>query len=119
VTCTDQPGDQIIGVISAGVDGRPGTDDDFASWQLGRSVTDIARGARWVAAVAPGTPATPATPDSKPSAEAKQEPGAIVTRPRPVGTKQAGTRPPEGAKPKPAQRGKVLELDKKGLPINR
>src|SRR6185503_4569549 len=49
LTCTDQPGDQIIGVISAGPDRAPHTFDDIASWQLSRDVTDLVRGPRWVA----------------------------------------------------------------------
>src|SRR5439155_25371749 len=32
LTCTDQPGDQIMGAISAGPDGIPGTSDDVKSW---------------------------------------------------------------------------------------
>jgi TonB family protein len=48
ITCTDQPGNQIVGAMSAGPDGNPGTMDDVASWQLGNDVTDIVRGTRWV-----------------------------------------------------------------------
>jgi hypothetical protein len=50
VTCTEQPGNQLAGAISLGPDGQPGTTDDIASWQLGRNVTDLVRGARWVVA---------------------------------------------------------------------
>jgi hypothetical protein len=50
ITCADQPGDQIIGAISAGPDGTFGTDDDVASWQLAREVTDEVRGPRWMPA---------------------------------------------------------------------
>jgi len=50
ITCTDQPANQIIGVVSAGPDGTPGTADDIASWTLGRDVTDPVHGSRWVAA---------------------------------------------------------------------
>jgi hypothetical protein len=32
ITCTDQPGDQVVGAISSGPDGEPGTADDIASW---------------------------------------------------------------------------------------
>ncbi len=59
ITCTDQPANQIIGVISAGPDGQPGTLDDVGSWQLSREVTDRVRGARWKAA--------PAAPPARPS----------------------------------------------------
>ncbi|HEX2691349.1 MAG TPA: protein kinase [Kofleriaceae bacterium] len=60
LTCTDQPGNQIVGAISAGPDGAPGTPDDVGSWQLGRDVTDIVLGARWTSAasLAPARPAT-------------------------------------------------------------
>jgi len=50
VTCTDQPANQIIGIVSAGPDGKLGTADDIASWTLGRDVTDPVHGSRWVAA---------------------------------------------------------------------
>src|SRR5262249_35312445 len=56
LTCADQPGDQIIGVISAGPDGKPGTADDIASWLLGGDVTDSVRGRRWVTAAPPSPP---------------------------------------------------------------
>lgn len=49
LTCTGQPEDQIIGLISAGPDGTAGTADDVASWQLGRELTDRIRGPRWIA----------------------------------------------------------------------
>jgi serine/threonine-protein kinase len=61
ITCTDQPANQIIGAISAGPDGKLGTPDDIGSWQLGRDVTDVVHGARWVAAPPPA-PARPARP---------------------------------------------------------
>lgn len=47
ITCTDQPGDQIAGAISVGSDGKRGTADDIASWQLGPDVTDLVHGERW------------------------------------------------------------------------
>ncbi|HEY1817806.1 MAG TPA: serine/threonine-protein kinase [Kofleriaceae bacterium] len=50
ITCADQPGDQIIGAISAGSDGTFDTNDDIASWQLARDVTDEVRGPRWMSA---------------------------------------------------------------------
>jgi hypothetical protein len=52
ITCSDQPANQMIGIVSAGPDGNPGTADDIASWTLGRDVTDPVRGSRWVAAPA-------------------------------------------------------------------
>jgi Protein kinase domain len=63
LTCTDQPANQIVGVISAGPDGALGTSDDIASWQLGREISEIVAGRRWettapavVAAAAPEPP---------------------------------------------------------------
>ncbi|HEU4733027.1 MAG TPA: hypothetical protein VFT22_34270, partial [Kofleriaceae bacterium] len=60
LTCADQPSNQVIGAVSAGPDGVPGNADDIGSWQLGRDVTDLVRGARWTAA--PPAPAPPAKP---------------------------------------------------------
>jgi len=48
ITCADQPGAQIVGMISAGPDGVEDSSDDIASWQLGRDVTGIVKGPRWV-----------------------------------------------------------------------
>ena len=47
ITCTDQPADQIAGVVSAGPDGIAGTRDDIESWTLGDAATDVVRGPRW------------------------------------------------------------------------
>lgn len=49
IVCSDQPADQIAGVLSYGPDGEPGTRDDVVSWALGADVTDLARGPRWTA----------------------------------------------------------------------
>lgn len=119
LTCTDQPGDQIIGAISAGPDGVPGTGDDIASWLLGREVTDSVRGARWVAAAAPSMPARP---EPGPKADASGKP--VVSTARPAETKPAGARPAEakpanGAKPRQERRGNTIELDEFGLPKKR
>jgi len=103
LTCTDQPGDQIIGAISAGPDGSPGSADDIASWQLSRDVTDIVRGARWVVA---------AKLDLGSKAEAKREPVPSAVKP-------VESKPAAGAKPKQAKPAKSIELDENGLPINR
>src|SRR5262249_58622031 len=46
ITCTDQPADQIIGVVSAGPDGVAGTRDDVESWTLGADVIDPIPGPR-------------------------------------------------------------------------
>jgi serine/threonine-protein kinase len=47
LTCSDQPATQQIGLISAGPDGKLGTDDDIASWTLTRDVVELVRGPRW------------------------------------------------------------------------
>ena len=47
ITCTDQPADQIAGIVSLGPDRVAGTRDDVASWTLGADVTDVVRGPRW------------------------------------------------------------------------
>jgi len=41
ITCTDQPGDQIVGVVAS---------DGTASWTMGNDVTDLVRGPRWTVA---------------------------------------------------------------------
>ena len=52
ITCTAQPANQIVGVITAGPDGVTGTPDDIGSWQLQREVTDRVRGKPWKPAAA-------------------------------------------------------------------
>jgi len=49
ITCTDQPAQQMIGVVSAGPDGVTGNRDDVVSWMLGEEITDLLAGPRWVA----------------------------------------------------------------------
>jgi len=105
ITCTDQPGDQIAGAISAGLDGQPGTADDVASWRVGRDVTDIVRGARW--SVTSHRPTARPAPPTK-SRPAEPAPSAPVEPP----PKPAPTSAP--AKPAPA-----VPLDENGLPIAR
>jgi len=74
ITCTDQPGGQIVGVISSGSDGVVDSGDDIASWQLGRDVTDIVHGARWTVAPAKRpTVKRPKPPPPQPP-EAKKPP---------------------------------------------
>ncbi len=105
ITCTEQPGDQIAGVISAGPDGQPGTPDDLASWRLGREVTNLVRGARWAVAAHRPTakPAAPAR--SRPAEPAPSWPGEARAKPAPASAP---------AKPAPA-----VPLDENGLPIAR
>jgi hypothetical protein len=71
LTCTDQPAKQIAGAISAGPDGVIGTQDDIGSWQLGRDVTDIVHGPRWVATVLPPRQVEPPAPGP----QQQQKPG--------------------------------------------
>jgi hypothetical protein len=78
ITCTDQPANQIVGVISMGPDGAAGTADDIGSWQLPREVTDRARGPRWKAA--PPVKPAPAKP--------------ALVKPAPVKPAPAKPRPP-------------------------
>jgi serine/threonine-protein kinase len=77
VTCTDQPGDQIAGAISAGPDGQHGTADDLASWQLGRDITDLVRGTRWLVA--------PPPPVVKPVTQRPSAPGRAAMHPKKPG----------------------------------
>ncbi|MEZ4363019.1 MAG: protein kinase [Kofleriaceae bacterium] len=56
VTCTDQPANQVAGVISAGPDTKLGTPDDRGSWQLDQDVTELVHGPRWVVKAAPPKP---------------------------------------------------------------
>jgi serine/threonine-protein kinase len=108
LTCTGQPENQIVGLISAGPDGVSGNDDDVASWQLGRDVTDLVRGSRWVAAAPSPQPAPatgrPITP--RPTARRTTEPA----KPAPATTSSPS------AKPKPH---KGVQLDENGIPLNR
>jgi hypothetical protein len=95
ITCTDQPNDQIVGVISAGPDGKPGTADDIASWQLDRGVTELVRGTRWTA--------TRSRPARKPAVLVKPSAGLTPAKPAAV-----------RAKPLPA-----VQLDENGMPTKR
>jgi serine/threonine-protein kinase len=97
ITCTDQPGDQIVGLISAGPDGQPRTADDVASWRLGHDVTDLVHGSRWVAAA----PAQPSTPVARPGSR-KHPASGTVHATKPASQPTGGVR-----------------LDENGLPITR
>src|SRR5205823_6489225 len=48
VTCTDQPADQIVGVVAPGPDGVLGTSDDVPSWTV-PSLAALVAGPRWAA----------------------------------------------------------------------
>jgi serine/threonine-protein kinase len=96
MTCTEQPGDQIAGAISAGPDGQPGTADDIASWQLGADVTDLVHGVRW-SVVAP-------KPAARPAAVSTPRSAAVVPgRPADV----------------PMKRAPAVQVDENGLPVAR
>jgi hypothetical protein len=102
LTCTDQPADQVIGAVSVGPDGRPGTDDDVASWTLGPSVTSLVRGARWKPAttVAAQPPARPGSGRRRdPRARLVDAPATSPTAPPPPSRSVA--RPPTSATPPP------------------
>jgi serine/threonine protein kinase len=101
LTCSDQPGDQMVGAISAGPDGTFGTADDIASWQLGYDVTDPVRGGRWV--VAP-TKTVEASPPSK----------QVTTTTLP---KQPTTTKPTHPNVRPST--PTVQLDENGLPVSR
>jgi hypothetical protein len=107
LTCTDQPGDQLIGTISDGPDGAPGTADDIASWQLGRDVTELVRGSRWVAAAAPPSP--PAKPEPRASADAERKQVAP--------TRSTEIRPAAATKANLKQDSDGVKLDQFGIPI--
>jgi tRNA A-37 threonylcarbamoyl transferase component Bud32 len=111
VTCTDQPGDQVAGVRSAGADGAMGTADDVTSWSLGRDVTGAVAGPRWTGAAASPVPAP--VPLPVPATTATTKP----TTTKPATTKPvATTKPPHVVKPTSAS---GVELDENGMPVSR
>ena len=69
ITCTDQPANQMIGVVSSGEDGVLGNGDDIASWTLAADALAVIRGPRW-------KPAAPvvAKPRPVPAREPKKPP---------------------------------------------
>ena len=103
LTCADQPGDQQIGLVSAGADGAFDTGDDVASWTQPRAVTDAVRGKRWVAAAKPIVKTVAKTP---------------VAVAKPV---KPPEKPVEKPADKPAEKPKkpVIKLDENGIPIDR
>jgi hypothetical protein len=112
LSCTDQPSDQMAGVVSAGPDATFGTADDVRSWELGRDVWGSVRGARWtpqpVVATAPhpvaAVAAVPASPPQSPAPP-----------PKPAST----PRPPPSAPPARTSSKPTVELDENGLPVAR
>ncbi|HTR53872.1 MAG TPA: serine/threonine-protein kinase [Kofleriaceae bacterium] len=104
MSCTDQPSDQIVGIVSAGPDGQFGTADDVGSWELGRDVTAAVHGARWVAAApkhAPAPPAAPSVAHAKPKQPAAVPQDATAKKP----TMPASHQP--------------VQLDENGIPVTR
>jgi tRNA A-37 threonylcarbamoyl transferase component Bud32 len=71
ITCTDQPADQAVGAISAGPDGIFSSDDDVASWTLGREVTKVVAGARWNSAPPKRQAVAPARSHAEPTGAGK------------------------------------------------
>ncbi|HEX3758322.1 MAG TPA: protein kinase, partial [Kofleriaceae bacterium] len=111
ITCTEQPGNQIAGAISIGPDGQLGTADDIASWQLGRDITDLVRGVRWVVAPRPqGTTPVVKPPPASTASTSPVKPVATHAAQRPA---DAPPRSSPTTKPAPVQ------LDENGLPIAR
>ena len=98
LTCTEQPGDQIVGVTSAGPDRAFGTADDLQSWAIA-STSALARGSRW-------TPIVPAA-----AAEA-----FTTTRPKPAATPKPPTTKPAA---KPTTNDGFVDLDGDGIPDRR
>jgi hypothetical protein len=103
ITCTAQPGDQRIGVTSAGPDGVFETPDDLASWTLGRDVTAIVRGPRWVEAAHAPTAA----------------PAVSRPRPRPVAPAVPATSPAPEPAPAPAPVPQVIPVPRPSAEIPR
>ncbi len=110
LTCTDQPANQIVGLVSAGPDGAPGTDDDIASWQLGNDVTEIVRGSRWQVAAPPAKSVVVAKQPAKQPATATENPPKKAEPPN-------KTEPPK--KTEPTKPAKGVLLDENGIPVDR
>lgn len=103
LTCADQPGDQQIGLVSAGADGAFDTGDDVASWTLPRTVTEAVHGKRWVAAAKPIVKTVVKTPvvAVKPAVKPPEKP-----------VDKSPDKPPQQKKP-------AIKLDENGIPIER
>ncbi len=111
ITCLDQPQNQMVGVISAGPDGVTGTTDDVGSWQLGRAVTEIVHGPRWIAAPSASLAAKD-SPDERVIAPTQPAPPKVSSQhPKPV-HKVVRKLP---ASPLPPG----IALDANGVPVHR
>ncbi len=71
MTCTAQPSDQMIGLVSAGPDGKAGTADDIASWNTSPEIAALLHGPRWGRPVHREGPPTPAPPPAPAPAKPK------------------------------------------------
>jgi hypothetical protein len=98
LTCTDQPADQIMGVISAGPDGVRGNADDIESWHLGPTVTQLVQGRRWttpssdippVATKPASSKRRKASPHREPSAPTAASPPPAASQPASASTAPA------------------------------
>ncbi len=96
LTCTEQPGDQIVGVTSAGPDRAFDTADDLQSWAIA-ATSALAHGARW-------------TPTRVPVSDA-----FTTARPKPAATKKPPTKPAA----KPTTNDGFVDLDGDGIPDRR
>jgi hypothetical protein len=106
VTCSDQPANQIVGLVSAGPDGTHGTADDLTSWTMGREVTDIVRGQRWKEAVA--EPVAVKASQPTPETTSAKTPTSSKTPTRKQTKRNSSTSNAGG-----------MQLDENGLPISR
>jgi serine/threonine-protein kinase len=102
LSCSDQPSDQIVGLVSAGPDGAFGTADDVGSWELGREVTAEVHGARWKPA--PPPPAPPVAVSAPPP----------IKKPPPHAPPKPPATPPTGKHPT-----QPIQLDENGIPVSR
>jgi serine/threonine-protein kinase len=126
LTCTDQPADQVAGVISPGPDGKSGTDDDVTSWALGRDVTELVRGKRWTTATAAVPPPGMARPEfataSRPAPTSPPPTSPPPTSPPPATpppAKPATKKSAAPAAPKEPQPTGIVDLDGDGIPDTR
>lgn len=94
IVCSDQPADQVAGVLSYGPDGQPGTRDDVVSWALGADVTDLARGPRWSASRGMVTPGGGRHGGARPGPRANASYPPLATGARPPATAPLPSRPP-------------------------
>jgi hypothetical protein len=93
IVCSDQPADQLAGILSFGPDRTPGTHDDVVSWTLGAEVADLVRGPRWSASRGTASTSKGARRVGEPARAAATGPMPAVAAPPP---------PPVAASPAPS-----------------